>query len=339
MPKKIILKEGGLNGAVAPSGFKFLGLDGNDLSLKTGVTVSRVGGDESLLYKEIDIPFTKENLERIWDGYELVEGQEGKLIDLERIQIISNVTAGPFPGSISSFGGGAPQMDIILAKTTNEGHIKTLSYTSPTGLSSGMLDTFEQEYYDDDIDDFVVVATYTNIPTITVVSDSEEKESLEGDGMWIRIVDGQIIDYFLMNRYVGFEVGDTITIPNGTIDGQASDIVFTVSELTDSFLNSFNSVGSRRRQVTRVIPSQSIVSNNIISIHNTFGVITSDSELFFSGPVFNNVGDSLYFVQTYNGIETDLGSPVVTWRYFLKENGIDVMEGNLNIKLWYRILE
>jgi len=44
MPRKIILKEEGLNGVDAPVGFKFLGLNNNDLGLKTGATISFFGG-------------------------------------------------------------------------------------------------------------------------------------------------------------------------------------------------------------------------------------------------------------------------------------------------------
>ena len=47
MPRKIILKEGGLNGADAPSGFQFLGFDSETLSLKKGATISAIGGGET----------------------------------------------------------------------------------------------------------------------------------------------------------------------------------------------------------------------------------------------------------------------------------------------------
>ena len=47
MPRKIILKEGGLNGADAPSGFQFLGFDSETLSLKKGATISVIGGGET----------------------------------------------------------------------------------------------------------------------------------------------------------------------------------------------------------------------------------------------------------------------------------------------------
>ncbi len=43
MPKKIILKEGGLNGSNSPTGYKFLGLDNGDLGLKSGETLNIIG--------------------------------------------------------------------------------------------------------------------------------------------------------------------------------------------------------------------------------------------------------------------------------------------------------
>jgi hypothetical protein len=59
VPKKIILKESGLNGSSSPSGYQFLGLDNGDLSIKVGGTVSIVGGDLTVVnylvsFTEID---------------------------------------------------------------------------------------------------------------------------------------------------------------------------------------------------------------------------------------------------------------------------------------------
>jgi hypothetical protein len=68
MPRKIILKEDGLNGADAPSGFKFLGLDsGGDIGLKEGATFSPIGG--GLEYITEDTTEGNKNLEiSISDG-------------------------------------------------------------------------------------------------------------------------------------------------------------------------------------------------------------------------------------------------------------------------------
>jgi hypothetical protein len=296
-------------------------------------------GISDLLFNEVEIELSRENIERIWDGYLLVEGQENKLIDIDRVVIKSNITQGPFPFSTSSFGGGLPELEILIGNTTESGHIKSLNYTSPSGLNSGSLYTFQQTYYDEDIDDDVVVAEYTYIGNDVVIvdSDSDEKKWLESDGMWVRIVDGEIVDYFLIQRYVGFDIGDTITIPNGTLGGQATDIVFTIDELTDTFSTQFS--GTRSKQQTPPILSNAITQNNTIVRYNSNEQIGGNANVAILTPSdLGKVGSSIYLAQQYNGMETDISNAAVTWRHYLRENGIDVMSGTLQIQVWYRLI-
>jgi hypothetical protein len=47
MPKRIILKDGGLTGGTAPTGYKYLGISGGNLSVQSGATISNAGGGSS----------------------------------------------------------------------------------------------------------------------------------------------------------------------------------------------------------------------------------------------------------------------------------------------------
>jgi len=291
---------------------------------------------ESLLYTEIEIELTEENIERIWDGYELIEGVPNKLIALDRCIISSNIIQ-PALTNGGVFGGGEPTMQIVLGETTNNGHIKSLTYTSPSGLDKGLLPFFEYGYFDE-FDNWILLAEYIFIDESNLTISSASGDSI--GGMYVALEGGEIVDYFLMSRSVGYEVGDTIEINNGTLDGQLSNITFTVSELTDTISPS-HTPDKTKQQVFPFYPSTFISNINSPSIGNlVFRNGTNGSIGYGTGSIalqlpsdYGKVGKPLLLNIGYIVMENGINNPIVTWRYY------NSVEGTLTLKLWYRILE
>jgi len=296
------------------------------------------------LYKEVEIDITKDSIERIWDGYELVEGEEGKVIGLEKIVISSELTENPIIVD-NVYGGGAPKLQVVLGKTTFSGHIKTLFYESPGGLSKGALTGFEVTYYDESLEDDVVVVEYLEINTanLTITSDSSEAGSF--GSLWIRLEEGEIVDYILSSRYVNFEVGDTITINNETITGQSEDIVFTVSELTDTLSPNHIVLSNQTAIPTRVSSIfvnqpdvlQGLPSNGLLYREGVNGLDLREGLSWLLDSDLQKVGTSLYLNISYGTGENDMGNAILTWRYFLNNLGELGISGKIKVKLWYNI--
>lgn len=309
----------------------------------TGTSINILGVDvngnvvsNGELYSEIEIELTEANIERIWDGYELIQGIPNKLIALDRCIISSNINQAALTSG-GVFGGSEPTMQILLGETTDNGHIKSLTYLSPSGLTNGALTPFEYGYFDEN-EDWVLLAEYIFIDEVNLTISSTSGDSI--GGLYISLEDGEIVDYFLISRSVGYEIGDTITINNGTLSGQSSDIIFTVSELTDTISPS-HTPDKNRQQVFPFYPSTLISNINSPSIGNLvfrngsnglIGYGTGSISLQLPSD-YGKVGKPLLLNIGYIEMENDLANPIVTWRYY------NSVEGTLTLKLWYRILE
>jgi hypothetical protein len=51
MAKRIVLSENGLTGGIAPTGYKYLGISGGNLSIQSGATISNAGGSSEFTYE------------------------------------------------------------------------------------------------------------------------------------------------------------------------------------------------------------------------------------------------------------------------------------------------
>ena len=136
MPRKIILKEGGLNGSDAPSGFQFLGFDSETLSLKKGATISAIGGggDQSLSDTLSIGNITDGNNIILSNNDTINAANGGGQLDLRADSIDSNVK---LTGDTIIFDGDVNAIDITLTDLQSATDLKIGSTYRITDSSQG----------------------------------------------------------------------------------------------------------------------------------------------------------------------------------------------------------
>ncbi len=93
MANKIILKDNGLSGQPnSPTGYKYLGYDGETISEKTGATVSSIGGGISILSKAFNLDST--DISGLASQYSLDLGINGETFILVSIVVDYKVNGG-----------------------------------------------------------------------------------------------------------------------------------------------------------------------------------------------------------------------------------------------------
>jgi hypothetical protein len=148
--KKIIIKDDGLNGSSnTPSGYKYLGYDGDIFSEKSGATVSVISGN--VKYLEL-----------------LIEGEDD-FVDvptgIPQITILSNDISATI--SVTRFSAGEYTLDLGVSNILNSPNIFTISDNIPAGISTIRTTTYDQ-YIDLEVldssgnTDFITKSSSTN---------------------------------------------------------------------------------------------------------------------------------------------------------------------------------